>query len=156
MASSTPPASVPPPPPPPTTTAGKGFPNKIYNALVNSADKYVPDKMRPLWQHPAGPKTVFFWAPLFKWSLVIAGLSDLARPAESLSVPQCAALAATGIIWSRYSLVIIPKNYSLFAVNLFVGLTQVIQLGRAYMYQMEQNKLTAGEGQQAVEKKKEL
>lgn len=77
-------------------------------------------------------------------SLVIAGLSDLARPAETLSVPQCAALAATGIIWSRYSLVIIPKNYSLFAVNLFVGLTQIVQLGRAYNYQMEQKK-RAGE-----------
>ncbi|XP_018788113.1 PREDICTED: mitochondrial pyruvate carrier 2-like [Bactrocera latifrons] len=145
MASSAPPAAAPPPPPPPSaTTAGKGFPNKIYNALIGSVDKHVPEKLRPLWQHPAGPKTVFFWAPLFKWSLVIAGLSDLARPAETLSVPQCAALAATGIIWSRYSLVIIPKNYSLFAVNLFVGLTQVVQLGRAYNYQMEQNKL-AGE-----------
>lgn len=38
---------------------------------------------------------------------------------------------ATGIIWSRYSLVIIPKNYSLFSVNLFVALTQSIQVMRA-------------------------
>nr|XP_043067886.1 mitochondrial pyruvate carrier 2-like [Drosophila bipectinata] len=73
--------------------------------------------------------------------LVIAGLSDLARPADSISVSGCAALAATGIIWSRYSLVIIPKNYSLFAVNLFVGCTQVVQLARAYNYKMEQDKL---------------
>ncbi|XP_011185004.1 mitochondrial pyruvate carrier 2 [Zeugodacus cucurbitae] len=160
MASSTPPAAAPPPPPPSATTAGKGFHNKIYNALIGSVDKHVPAKMRPLWLHPAGPKTVFFWAPLFKWSLVIAGLSDLARPAETLSVPQCGALAATGIIWSRYSLVIIPKNYSLFAVNLFVGLTQIVQLGRAYNYQMEQNKLAGEQTVVAVaktaEKKNEL
>lgn len=38
-------------------------------------------------------------------------------------------------------MVIIPKNYGLFAVNLFVGMTQVVQLGRAYNYQLEQEKL---------------
>ena len=29
-------------------------------------------------------QTVFFWAPAWKWSLVIAGISDLARPAHKL------------------------------------------------------------------------
>ncbi|KAH8277524.1 hypothetical protein KR026_012393 [Drosophila bipectinata] len=138
-----PPPPVPPPPPPASAaaSAGKGIHSKIYNGIIGAADKFVPAKMRPLWMHPAGPKTIFFWAPFFKWGLVIAGLSDLARPADSISVSGCAALAATGIIWSRYSLVIIPKNYSLFAVNLFVGCTQVVQLARAYNYKMEQDKL---------------
>ena len=102
----------------------------------------------------AGPKTVFFWAPLMKWCLVAAGLKDLSRPADKLSVSQnlgawkschcllriadvCAhidvarspygrpcvlsrttALAATGFIWVRYSLVITPINYSLAAVRI--------------------------------------
>lgn len=35
-----------------------------------------------------GPKTVFFWAPLMKWCLVAAGVKDLSRPAEKLSVSQ--------------------------------------------------------------------
>lgn len=35
-----------------------------------------------------GPKTVFFWAPMMKWCLVAAGLKDLARPADKLSVSQ--------------------------------------------------------------------
>ena len=35
-----------------------------------------------------GPKTVFFWAPLMKWGLVAAGLKDLGRPADKLSVSQ--------------------------------------------------------------------
>ncbi|KAH8417025.1 hypothetical protein KR222_001685 [Zaprionus bogoriensis] len=138
-----PPPPVPPPPPPPTAgaAAGKGIHTKLYNGIIGVADKFVPAKMRPLWVHPAGPKTIFFWAPIFKWGLVVAGLSDLARPADSISIASCSALAATGIIWSRYSLVIIPKNYSLFAVNLFVGLTQLVQLGRAYNYQLSQEKL---------------
>lgn len=67
--------------------------------------------------------------------LVGAGLSDLQRPAETISVSQSGSLAATGFIWSRYCLVIIPKNYSLCAVNVFVGLTQAFQLYRALDYQ---------------------
>lgn len=31
-------------------------------------------------------------------------------------------------------MVIIPKNYSLFAVNIFVALTGLFQLGRIYNY----------------------
>jgi hypothetical protein len=84
--------------------------------------------------HPAGPKTVFFWAPLMKWCLVAAGVKDLQRPAEKLSVSQNVALAATGFIWVRYSLVITPVNYSLAAVNFFVGATGLGQLGRIANY----------------------
>ncbi len=46
-----------------------------------------------------------------KWALVIAGISDLARPAEKLSLTQNAALTTTGIIWTRWCLIIKPKNY---------------------------------------------
>lgn len=69
--------------------------------------------------------------------LVIAGLSDLSRPADQLSLAQSGSLAATGIIWSRYSLVIIPKNYGLFSVNLFVAISSSAQLMRAYLFQKE-------------------
>lgn len=113
--------------------------SKAYKALITATDRFVPTKLRPLWEHEAGPKTVFFWAPAFKWGLVLAGLGDLNRPVETLSVPQSVSLAATGIIWSRYSLVIIPKNYSLFAVNIFVALTSLYQLGRAVKYQQSLN-----------------
>ncbi|XP_058454891.1 mitochondrial pyruvate carrier 2-like [Malaya genurostris] len=106
--------------------------SKVYNAIITSTDRFVPNALRPLWNHAAGPKTIFFWAPVFKWGLVVAGLSDLRRPADQLSVSQAASLAATGLIWSRYSLVIIPKNYGLFSVNLFVAITQLAQLYRAW------------------------
>ncbi|KAK7057409.1 mitochondrial pyruvate carrier [Favolaschia claudopus] len=87
-------------------------------------------RMANFMNHPAGPKTVFFWAPLMKWCLVGAGLKDLTRPADKLSVSQNVALTATGFIWVRYSFVIIPVNYSLAAVNFFVGLSGVTQLAR--------------------------
>ncbi|XP_014354604.2 mitochondrial pyruvate carrier 2 isoform X1 [Papilio machaon] len=114
--------------------------SKIYKTLISATDKFVPAKLRPLWNHEAGPKTIFFWAPAFKWGLVIAGLGDLTRPVETLSIPQSASLAATGIIWSRYSLVITPKNYSLFAVNVFVAITSLYQIGRAYKHQSTEKK----------------
>lgn len=77
-------------------------------------------------------RTVFFWAPLGKWALVIGGLKDLQRPADKLSVAQNLALAATGFIWVRYSLVITPINYSLAAVNFCVGTTGLMQLYRVW------------------------
>lgn len=75
--------------------------------------------------------------------LVVAGLSDLRRPADQLSVSQSASLAATGIIWSRYSLVIIPKNWGLFSVNVFVAGTQVLQLYRAWDFSRKAPKTAA-------------
>lgn len=71
---------------------------------------------------------VHFWAPSWKWALVLAGIADLNRPAEDVSLPQSTALAATGVIWARYATQIIPVNYNLLAVNIFVGITGIYQL----------------------------
>ncbi|KAA0193831.1 Mitochondrial pyruvate carrier [Fasciolopsis buskii] len=101
-----------------------------YRALIKVMDKCVPTRLKPFWDHPAGPKTIFFWAPTFKWALVIAGISDMTRPVEKVSTYQSVALTATGLIWSRYSLVIIPKNWNLFSVNIFLAFTGLYQLGR--------------------------
>ncbi|XP_006622913.1 mitochondrial pyruvate carrier 3-like [Apis dorsata] len=115
----------------------------IYKNTMNSIGKFVPQKFQPLWNHPAGPQTIFFWAPAFKWGLVIAGLGDLQRPASQISISQSTALGITGLIWTRYSLAITPKNWSLFSVNLFVALTALYQVSRGIMYQREQTTLTA-------------
>jgi len=117
--------------------------SRLYAAMVGIATPFVPLKLMPLWNHAAGPKTVFFWAPVFKWGLVLAGLNDLRRPADQLSIGQSASLATTGVIWSRYSLVIIPKNYGLFSVNVFVALTQILQLYRAFTFQKKVKAIAA-------------
>lgn len=102
--------------------------------MSGAAASAVPSKFTAFLNHPAGPKTVFFWAPMMKWCLVAAGVKDLSRPADKLSVSQNVALACTGFIWVRYSLVITPINYSLAAVNFFVGSTGLMQLGRLAHY----------------------
>lgn len=105
---------------------------------MKAIGRYVPEKLQPLWNHPAGPQTIFFWAPAVKWGLVIAGLGDLQRPADKVSIGQSSSLAMTGVIWTRYSLAITPKNWSLFSVNFFVACTALYQIGRAIKYQREQ------------------
>ncbi|XP_012251195.1 mitochondrial pyruvate carrier 2-like [Athalia rosae] len=115
----------------------------VYKTSMTAIGKYVPNKLQPLWNHPAGPQTIFFWAPVFKWGLVIAGLSDLKRPASELSISQSGALGLTGLIWTRYSVAIIPKNYGLFSVNLFVACTALYQVSRAIKYQREQAAIEA-------------
>ncbi|GAB2277754.1 Mitochondrial pyruvate carrier 4 [Dionaea muscipula] len=87
-------------------------------------------KLQALWNHPAGPKTIHFWAPTFKWVISIANAADFFKPPEKISYPQQLTVACTGLIWSRYSLVITPRNLNLFSVNLAMAGTGLYQLGR--------------------------
>ncbi|KAF8472606.1 mitochondrial pyruvate carrier [Kalaharituber pfeilii] len=80
------------------------------------------------------PRTVHFWAPILKWGLVIAGIGDFYRPVESLSVTQNLALLATGSIWTRWCLIIKPKNYPLAAVNFFLAGVGTVQMSRIAWY----------------------
>ncbi|XP_013166199.1 PREDICTED: mitochondrial pyruvate carrier 2-like isoform X2 [Papilio xuthus] len=109
--------------------------SKVYRALISATDKFVPNKLRPLWEHEAGPKTIFFWAPAFKWALVAASVDDYRRPLDKVSTTQSATLSATGLIWTRYCLVIRPVNYSLSICNFALGVANGIQCFRAYRYQ---------------------
>ncbi|SCU90153.1 LAMI_0E00826g1_1 [Lachancea mirantina] len=83
-----------------------------------------------------GPKTVHFWAPTLKWSLVFAGLSDLRRPVETVSGTQNLSLMATALIWTRWSFVIRPKNMLLASVNFFLGCTAGYQLTRITRFRL--------------------
>ena len=96
---------------------------------------------RAFLNHPAGPKTIFFWAPTMKWAITIANVKDFQRPPELLSVPQQSAVALTGLIWMKYSLDITPKNYNLMAVNAAMAVTGLYQLYRRYEYDREMKKI---------------
>ncbi|KAH6697082.1 hypothetical protein F5X68DRAFT_226475 [Plectosphaerella plurivora] len=92
-----------------------------------------PGWFKRMWDSPIGFKTVHFWAPVMKWSIVLAGISDFFRPAENLSVTQNFALTCTGLIWTRWCLIIKPRNILLATVNFFMGCVGVIQLTRIAM-----------------------
>ncbi|XP_011311438.1 mitochondrial pyruvate carrier 2-like isoform X2 [Fopius arisanus] len=119
------------------TTSTDQKPNMTrYQKVMTRIASYLPEKVRPTFLHPAGPTTVFFWAPTFKWGLVLAGIGDINRAPETISLAQTASLMLTGIIWSRYSLVIVPKNWNLFSVNGFVSMTAAYNFYRGLTYQM--------------------
>ncbi|CDO96147.1 unnamed protein product [Kluyveromyces dobzhanskii CBS 2104] len=90
-----------------------------------------------------GPKTVHFWAPTLKWGLVFAGFSDMKRPVDKLSGIQNMSLLATALIWTRWSFVIIPKNYLLASVNFFLGGTAGYNLGRIIKYRIAEGDNTS-------------
>ncbi|XP_076276114.1 mitochondrial pyruvate carrier 2 [Lasioglossum baleicum] len=117
---------------------------KLYQQLMYRISCFLPRKLRTVFLHPAGPTTVFFWAPTFKWGLVAAGIGDIKRPANTISLSQTASLMVTGAIWSRYSLIIIPKNYNLFAVNAFTCLTSAYNFVRGIIYQRKKESKLEG------------
>mmetsp|Transcript_19989 Transcript_19989/g.28719 ORF Transcript_19989/g.28719 Transcript_19989/m.28719 type:complete len:252 (-) Transcript_19989:146-901(-) len=81
----------------------------------------MPSFIRSTSSHPAGPFTIFFWAPTSKWMLSGTNLLNLDKPTDTISFAQTAALTATGLIWTRYSFVITPVNYNLALVNVALG-----------------------------------
>ena len=128
------------------------IPRRSFASRVDSLiSGRLSETMRGRYNHPAGPKTIHFWAPTWKWALVFAGIGNyfrfffenfwrvltlvFCRPADKLSLNQSASLTATGFIWARYSMIIIPKNYVLFSVNVALGLTGLMQVMRVLHYQ---------------------
>ncbi|BBG99941.1 Uncharacterised protein family UPF0041, partial [Prunus dulcis] len=93
-------------------------------------------KLQAFWNHPAGPKTIHFWAPTFKWGLTIANILDSSKPPEELSYPQQSVLACSGLIWARYGTVITPKNWNLASVNFGMSLTALFQLSRKIQHDL--------------------
>lgn len=46
-----------------------------------------------------------------KWGLAVVTFSQFQLPVEQISVQSNLALMCTGILWTRWSLIIKPKNY---------------------------------------------
>ncbi|ESR64943.1 hypothetical protein CICLE_v10010536mg, partial [Citrus x clementina] len=64
----------------------------------------ITNKLLAFWNHPAGPKTIHFWAPTFKSGIGIANIAD----------------------FSNYNM----KNWNLFSVNFAMARTSLYQLSR--------------------------
>lgn len=90
----------------------------------------APGFLRSFSNHPAGPFTIFFWAPTSKWLLSGTNLLNLDKPTDTISLAQTLALTATGVIWTRYSFVINPVNINLAIVNTALGLSSGYHLVR--------------------------
>jgi mitochondrial pyruvate carrier 2 len=90
----------------------------------------MPSFVQTIGKSPVGPFTVFFWAPASKWALSGNNLIDLRKDTNKMSMANQIALSVTGLIWTRYSLVITPINYNLAAVNFVLGISSIWHLQR--------------------------
>ncbi|KAL8784110.1 MAG: hypothetical protein Q9213_004169 [Squamulea squamosa] len=123
-----------------------------YQTTEASPTAQPQSTVQRLWNSPIGVKTVHFWAPVMKWALVLAGVSDFYRPAEKLSLTQNLALTATGAIWTRWCFIIKPRNLLLAAVNFFLGCVGVVQVTRILRWQQSvKNDTISGVAQQDAE-----
>uniref|UniRef100_A0A803NYU1 Mitochondrial pyruvate carrier n=1 Tax=Cannabis sativa TaxID=3483 RepID=A0A803NYU1_CANSA len=108
-----------------------GLSSKIgYGAIEHGGEQKPCKGPKCLPGSSNGYNRVHFWAPTFKWGISIANVADFSKPPEKLSYPQQIAVACTGIVWSRYSTVITPKNWNLFSVNVAMAGTGLYQLYR--------------------------
>ena len=49
---------------------------------------FLPKFLLDFMRHPAGPFTIFFWAPTFKWAITAANIGDMKKPAQNISANQ--------------------------------------------------------------------
>ena len=99
---------------------------KLQSTIVN-ANLGVISKVSAA---DAGPFTIHFWAPMSKWMISGASFLDLERPTDKISLAQYTALTLTGFFFTRYSLLVIPINYTLASVNVALFLSSGWHLGR--------------------------
>lgn len=128
------------------------FAGKRWQSTAAPAQAAQVGWFKRMWDSPIGLKTVHFWAPVMKWAIVLAGISDFYRPAEKLSLTQNAALTATGLIWTRWCLIIKPRNILLATVNFFLGMVGIVQVTRIINYNYSvKGKTTAEQVEDAKE-----
>lgn len=97
----------------------------------------LPAGVKGFMGHAAGPFTIFFWAPTFKWAITFSNIGDLQKPAEKISPYQQVAIFATGLLWTRYSFVVVPVNYNLAVANVFMAASAGFQLYRKMLVPAE-------------------
>mmetsp|Transcript_21002 Transcript_21002/g.29039 ORF Transcript_21002/g.29039 Transcript_21002/m.29039 type:complete len:100 (+) Transcript_21002:100-399(+) len=93
----------------------------FVQALQSQVSKLPSSAVKKILLHPAGPLTIFFWAPSFKWAITFSNIKDLEKPAENISTNMQIAVFLTGVLWSRYAMMVNPINYNLMLSNVFMA-----------------------------------
>jgi hypothetical protein len=84
-----------------------------------------------------GPKTTHFWGPVANWGLVLAGLLDMKKPAEAISLNMTGVLCAYSLLFMRFAWMVKPRNYILLSCHVCNETVQGYQLTRALNYKWE-------------------
>jgi len=91
-----------------SSSVSRGFQvHCVHEPPRRYASSWYSSLSSPIRDFP-GPKTVFFWAPMMKWCLVAAGLKDLSRPADKLSMSQN--LGSLAALLTLFNIDLTPMN----------------------------------------------
>ena len=66
---------------------------------------------------PIGPMTIHFWGPMANWGLVIAGILDMNKPMDRVSLKMTSVLCFYSCLFMRFAWMVQPRNYLLFACH---------------------------------------
>ena len=91
-----------------------------------------------------GPKTTHFWGPVANWGLVLAGLLDMKKPAEAISLNMTGVLCAYSALFMRFAWMVVPRNYILLSCHVCNISVQGYQLSRALEYKWSVERAGAG------------
>jgi hypothetical protein len=69
------------------------------------------------------------------WGLVLAGIMDLKKPAEAISVNMTGVLCGYSLLFMRFAWMVTPRNYLLLSCHICNEAVQGYQLQRALKHQ---------------------
>jgi len=81
-----------------------------------------------------------FWGPLANWGFVIAGLADMQKSPEIISLPMTTALCCYSGLFMRFAYLVQPRNWLLLTCHISNECVQLTQLFRKIKYESEQKK----------------
>ncbi|CTQ41470.1 Uncharacterised protein family (UPF0041) [Babesia microti strain RI] len=73
-----------------------------------------------------------FWGPIANWGFVLAGISDLKKNPDNISKNMSGVLCFYSMLFMRFSIMVKPRNYLLFACHFCNSTIQATQLIRIY------------------------
>jgi len=107
--------------------------------------------LKKLWDSPIGIRTTHFWGPAANWGIVLAGLSDINRPVEKISVNMSSAMLLYSALFMRFALRVQPRNLLLFACHAANESVQLYHWTRAVKYNYIDNRGAVTPQKQIVE-----
>ena len=96
-----------------------------------------------LLRSPVGPMTIHFWGPIANWGLVIAGILDMNKPMERVSLKMTSVLTFYSCLFMRFAWMVQPRNYLLFACHFCNFCAQSSLLFKKVSWDQEQARIAA-------------
>ncbi|KAJ2073136.1 pyruvate transporter mpc1 [Coemansia sp. S100] len=89
-----------------------------------------------------------FWGPVANWGIPLSAIADFSSSPEKISGKMTTALTFYSLLFMRFSWMVRPRNYLLFACHATNEVAQLVQLYRFVDYNGGLGKVLKGSAQQ--------